>query len=497
MAALDSLLRIVDQQGANELRLGSDKPPSMFAQGAPKKLTMPATSTESLVGLFGELLDTARMALLDKLGRVEFKHDAEKAGSFQVTITKRPGATLAFDAIVMKAAALGAPAPAAAAPALAPPPAPPPHTSEPPIAQAPRGGLPLKLGAPLDAMLARAAAMNASDVHLSEEDVPRARVHGRLTPLGAELHGSLFEIARAAFGPALERRLEALGSFDAAIELPSGGRGRVNVYASSRGLTMAIRLLPRAIPSLGSLGFPLPIDELAELPHGLVLVTGATGSGKSTTLAALAQEALATRSIVLVSLEDPIEYQLSAGPEHGSLVRQRQIGRDVRDFPTGLRDALREDPDVLLIGEMRDAESIQLALTAAETGHLVLASLHARSAVNAVERIIDTYPPERQAQIRIMLADSLRAVVAQRLLPSASGGRVLAAEILRATTSVQAAIRDSKLGAMRSAMQAGKSEGMIVLERVLVDLVRKKQISIDVARTAANDVGTFAQYLST
>lgn len=514
MSALDSLLRIVDQQGANELRLGSDKSPAMFAQGTPKKLTMPATTTETLQELFGELLDATRLAQLERLGRIEFSHRAEKIGTFTVTVTKRPGAVLAFDAIVLRAKAVAAatsapaeaprapdrreetsaedaPAPAPRARSEAPEPGP---STGPSIAPSRH---PYRLSGGLEELIGRAMQMGASDVHLSEGDRPVARVHGRLVPLDEALAAPLWDLARASFGEQIDARLREQASCDLALELPHGARGRVNVYTTSRGVAMAIRLLPRSIPGLTSLGFPLPIEELAHLPNGLVLVTGATGSGKSTTLAALAQHAISSRSVVLVTLEDPIEYELTSASGQ-SLVRQRQIGRDVRTFATGLRDALREDPDVLLVGEMRDSESIQLALTAAETGHLVLASLHSRGAVSAVERIIDTYPPERQGQIRVMLADSLRAVVAQQLLPSEAGsGRVLAAEILRVNTSVASAIRDAKAGAMKSAMQAGRSDGMIPLERSLADLVRKRVVSVEVARAAANDQGTLAQYLTT
>ena len=186
------------------------------------------------------------------------------------------------------------------------------------------------------------------------------------------------------------------------------------------------------------------IESLVGLPHGLVIACGPTGSGKSTTLAALAQQALALRPRVLITLEDPIEYRIVPG-RTGGLVRQREIGREVSDFATGLRDALREDPDILLIGEMRDAETISLALTAAETGHLVLTSLHSRTSASAIERIVDTYPPERQHQIRVQLADALRAVIAQRLLPRADGrGRVPAVEFLRITFAVANLIREGK-----------------------------------------------------
>lgn len=492
MPALDSLLRIVDQQGANELRLGSDKAPSMFAAGAPKKLAIPPTTTETLRDLFGELLDASRLAQLDKLGRVEFVHEADKLGAFRITITKRPTGALAFDAIVMRANA-APPAPPAPAPIATVAPRPAPPASSPPKAPLAEGS-PYRSTAALDELLSRAISMGASDVHISESDPPVARVHGHLVHLDSAPATAACDAALHGFGDIVEARLAERASCDLAIDLPGGGRGRLNAFRTSRGLALAIRILPRSVPTLHSLGFPIGIDDLANLPNGLVLATGATGSGKSSTLAALAQHAIQTRSAVLVTLEDPIEYVFEA--THQSLVRQRQIGRDVRDFATGLRDALREDPDILLIGEMRDAESIQLALTAAETGHLVLASLHSRSAVSAVERIIDTYPAERQNQIRVMLADSLRAVIAQRLLPREGGGRVLAAEVLRVTTSVGSAIREAKMGSMKSAMQSGKSEGMITLERSLADLVKRRAITLEAGRAASNDPYTFAQYVS-
>jgi twitching motility protein PilT len=268
---------------------------------------------------------------------------------------------------------------------------------------------------------------------------------------------------------------------------------RVHIFRSDSGRAASIRLLPRHAPSLASLDLPIALDDLVELPHGLVLVCGASGSGKSTTLAALAQEAFRRRSVVLTTLEDPIEYVLVA-PDT-SVLRRRQIGRDVPDFASGLRDALRQDPDVILIGEMRDPETISLALTAAETGHLVLASLHSRSAASAIERIIDAYPPERASQIRSQLADSLRAVIAQRLLPRARGsGRVVALEVLRANHAVAALIRDGKTAQITSVIQAGRREGMIMLERSLADRVAAGEVRLEDARAAANDPAALAMY---
>ena len=267
--------------------------------------------------------------------------------------------------------------------------------------------------------------MNGSDLHLLEGETPSVRVGGALSRLDDQAAVSFAELLTC--DDETRRRMLAGESVDRGIEVDDVARIRLHVYATSTGLAAAVRLLPRTPPNLASLQLPVAIDDLAFAPHGLVLVCGATGSGKSTTLAALAQEALRRRSIVLVTLEDPIEFTLEASAE--SLVRRRQIGRDARDFASALRDALRADPDVLLVGEMRDPETIALALTAAETGHLVLASIHSRGAASAIERIVDSYPPEGQQQVRSQLADSLRAIIVQRLIPRArrtagqAGGR--------------------------------------------------------------------------
>jgi twitching motility protein PilT len=345
----------------------------------------------------------------------------------------------------------------------------------------------------LDGLVTSAAALRASDLHLADGELPCVRVDGRLHRL--DLAAGVDVAATLALGEAERARVAAGESIDLGRDVEGAGRVRIHVFLTSEGFAAAVRLLPRAAPSLASLHLPLPIDDLAELPAGLVLVCGATGSGKSTTLAALAQEALRRRSIVLATLEDPIEFALS--PPETSLVRRRQVGRDVRAFAAGLRDALREDPDVLLLGEMRDAETIGLALTAAETGHLVLSSLHSRSAASAIERIVDAYPPTAHGQIRSQLADSLRAVVVQRLLPRVRGdGRVLALEILRVNHAVGALIRDGKTSQVASTLQAGKREGMLSLERCLADKVQAGEVRLEDARAAANEPGSLAMYLA-
>jgi twitching motility protein PilT len=520
MPQLDSLLRIVVAQGADELRLGTDKAPSMFAAGIAKKLTIPPTSTVTLLELFGELLEPAKLDELERVGKLEIEHGAEKLGAWTIRVTRQPGGERAFDAIVKKGAAANksaasTPNDAGLVKAVASPlvsqtstaqPSPaatssqptPPRTLELPeavsLAELDRLAAPTRPTELLTQLIDRAAALGASDLHLAEGEPPTVRIDGRLRALDDEPLRGLDALLSASFGiEALAPRREGRG-VDLGFELGDGARGRLNVYQTSRGIAAALRLLPNDAIGIAQLGFPVPIEELAALPHGLVLATGPTGAGKSTTLVALAREILRRRSVLLISLEDPIEQRLVA--PRGSLVRQRQVGRDVASFAVGLRDALREDPDVLLIGEMRDPESIALALTAAETGHLVLTSLHSRSAASAIERILDACPGEKRAELRTQLADSLRAVLGQRLLPRVSGtGRVLAAEVLRVTPAVSSAIREGKLSAIRTAMQSGRGEGMIPLERSIAELVHRRQISVDAARAAGCDLEALSQYL--
>ena len=340
-------------------------------------------------------------------------------------------------------------------------------------------------------LVATAGALRASDIHLLDGACPVVRVDGALRQL-ADAPVSLLPLL--SLGAEQEHRIALGHSVDVGLDVESVGRVRLHVFRTAEGTAASVRLLPSAAPSLASLQIPVPLDDLVVAPSGLVLVCGATGSGKSTTLAALAQEALRRRSIVLTTLEDPIEYGLAAS--HTSIVRRRQVGRDVADFASGLRDALREDPDVILVGEMRDPETIGLALTAAETGHLVLSSLHAPSAASAIERIVDVYAPQRQAQIRVQVADVLRAVVAQWLLPRARGsGRVMVVEVLRVTHAVAALVRDGRTAQIATAIQSGRREGMITLERCLADRVQAGEVRLEDARALANDPASLSLYV--
>lgn len=497
MARVDSLLSILASQGANELRLGTDREPKMLAFGTPKRLSIPSTPEETLRELLGDILDREREQAVKAQGRLDVPYDAPGIGSFQVRLTARP--TGGFDVVFMKSSSKrpqvqGVPAPAASPPVMAVLPGGAP-ASPPPSERVEETPSPLaEPDAPREALahlMSAAASLRASDLHLSDGASPVVRVDGKLRALG-ELPVDLR--ALLSLGAAAEARLARGMSIDLGLSVPGAGRARVHVFHTADGLAASIRLLPGLAPSLGTLHLPVPLDDLAELPHGLVLVCGATGAGKSTTLAALAQEALRRRSVVLTTLEDPIEYALE--PVEGSLLRRREVGRDVHDFASGLRDALREDPDVLLVGEMRDPETISLALTAAETGHLVLSSLHSRSAASAVERIVDAYPPERQAQIRVQLADALRAIVVQRLLPRARGsGRVPCIELLRGTHAVASIVREGKTAQLASALQSGRREGMLSLERSLADRVQAGEIRLEDARAVANEPASLAMYL--
>jgi twitching motility protein PilT len=432
--------------------------------------------------LLEPLLDPERERVLAKDGVAELVYDAPGAGRFHAVIKLRasdPGDLTMLDVVLARGEAL------AAGPSAA---------GSPPTGHAARSSDP-EPAERFIALLERAVALRASDLHLCEGQTPTVRIDGGVRPMHAEPVASLAQLVGGSLAEGIRAASSSGRSVDLAFEAAGTGRFRVNLYVASGRPCASVRILPSTVPALPSLQLPVPLDDLVDMPHGLVLVCGPTGSGKSTTLASLAQEAVRRRNIVLITLEDPIELRLDAGAR-GSLVRQREVGRDVLDFPTGLRDALREDPDMLLVGEMRDAESIGLALTAAETGHLVLASLHSRSAASAIDRIVDTYAPERNAQVRIQLADSLRAVVSQRLLPRASGpGRVVAVEVLRNNYNVAALIREDRTAQIATVMQSGRKEGQLPLERCLADLVRSGQASLEDARAVANDPVAFASYM--
>lgn len=500
MPRIDSLLAIVVQQGANELRIRAGEEPKMLAHGTPRKLSLPKMSEETLRELLGELCGDDAEASLVSAGRHDITYEAPSDFVFSISLARVSGGPLEArfqliratkrEVLEVSSKDRSPPPHVRPEPAGGPPSVPASsevtpldsRTAEP----GPSFGTRTRFAAhdELAALVARAASARASDLHLADGNSPFVRVDGKLRVL----HDMAVELPQLLSLSSEDlARLDSGHSIDTAFQVEGAGRVRAHVYSTETGLAAAIRLLPEEAPTFGSLQMPVAFDDVCMLPHGLVLVCGATGEGKSTTLAALAQEALRRRSILLVTLEDPVEYELV--PSRSSIVRRRRIGRDCSTFATGLRDALREDPDVLLVGEMRDPETVALALTAAETGHLVLASLHSRSAASAIERIVDVTAPERQQQVRLQLAESLRVVVSQRLLPRARGpGRLPVVEILRVNHAVSAMIREAKTAQISHALQAGRAEGMLPFERSLADRVRSGEVRLEDARAVAHDV---------
>ncbi len=341
-------------------------------------------------------------------------------------------------------------------------------------------------------LLDAAVAAGASDLHLTAGLVPYLRVRGVLRPLAGATALSateLHQLLEAALSAEQRSTLSATGDLDIGLTLGQadgqGRRFRVNVFRQTGTLAAAIRIVPSHIPEMGELGLPATIQRFVELDGGLVLVTGPTGSGKSTTLAAMTEQINRTRADHIVTIEDPIEYRYSSA---ASIVQQREVGIDTCSFATALRHALRQDPDVILIGELRDLETIRIALTAAETGHVVFATLHSADVTSSVNRVIDVFPADQQAQIRSQLALSIQGCVSQRLLPGADDTLAVATEVMVATSAVRNLIRDDKLHQLRSVLETGGEHGMHTFDQSLSELVRRNQLDPSVARRAAHSV---------
>ncbi|WP_349975945.1 PilT/PilU family type 4a pilus ATPase [Pseudomonas sp. WHRI 8519] len=315
-------------------------------------------------------------------------------------------------------------------------------------------------------LLARAGDAGASDLHLAAGEIPMLRVEGELRRMALP---SMTPVALTdALAPLLDERRRqqwAQGDEqDLALELPPLGRFRLNLFRQLNGPAATFRLIPKRIATLDELDLEDVFRSVAQWTDGLILLGGTTGSGKSSTLAALVDQLNRQRPLHIITLEDPVEVIHSS---QRSLVNQREIGRHCRDFSQGLRSALRQDPDVIVIGELRDLETIRLALRAAETGHLVLATVHTRSAAGSVDRLVDVFAAEEKPLVRAMLAESLRMVVAQVLVKRAGGGRVAAREVLVGTPAVRNLIREGRMAQLNSVMQAGAAQGMRTMEGAL------------------------------
>jgi twitching motility protein PilT len=332
----------------------------------------------------------------------------------------------------------------------------------------------------IDDLLEQMVARKASDLHISVASPPAIRVRGEVERLddydaltGEDTQQLLYRILSSE----QQKQLEIKRQLDLSHSIPGLARFRVNVYFQKESVGAAFRMIPDELKTLEELGIPPTLHQLAEKPRGLVLVTGPTGSGKSTTLAALIDEINRNRAEHILTIEDPIEF---LHRHKKCIVNQREIGPDATTFAEALKAALRQDPDVILVGEMRDLETISTALTAAETGHLVFGTLHTQSAPSTIDRIIDVFPPEQQEQVRIMIANSLQGVVTQTLLPTADGvGRVPALEVLLPDDAVRNLIRQGKVEQIYSVMQTNTSRGMQTMEQALADLYQRNIVKLE------------------
>ena len=331
----------------------------------------------------------------------------------------------------------------------------------------------------LQSMLITLVESKGSDLHLTVGSPPMIRVHGGLQPLPG--YGKLNSsdtalLAHAAVSEQQWQTFQRHQELDFAYSITGVSRYRGNLYAQRNSYGAVFRAIPHDIKPLDELGMPPAVARFAHLPRGLVLVTGPTGSGKTTTLASLLDLANRSRSAHIVTIEDPIEF---LHPHKRSLVNQREVGTDTESFQTALKYALRQDPDIILVGELRDLETTATALTAAETGHLVLATLHTQSATQTIDRVIDIFPPHQQLQIRAQLAAGLQGVVTQALAPRADGkGRVVISEILTATPAIRSLIREGKSHQIPSFMQAGGNEGMLAFDQHLAERVREGLVAL-------------------
>lgn len=319
----------------------------------------------------------------------------------------------------------------------------------------------------------------ASDIHYEEERPLCLRIDGTMQRIGTAEDVADFPAGIDTYLTDAQKEIYASGQdLDFAIETAEGQRCRVNLFHKMGEMGCVLRLLAEEIPTTEELGLPSLLQDLAMLPRGLVLVTGPTGSGKSTTLASMIDYANRNRQAHIITIEDPVEYRHAS---QQSLISQREVGRDVPSFAAALRSALREDPDIILVGEMRDHETIAAALTAAETGHLVLSTLHTNGAAKSVDRIVDIFPPHQQGQIRMQLSGTLKGIITQQLLKKKTKGRLAALEIMVSTPGILNMIREGKSHQISSAMQTGGKDGMILMDQALARLVQRGDISLEEA----------------
>ncbi len=453
MPALDKFLVALGTAPVTTLVLADGALAELQFDGGSRAITRQPLTSEQVVGLVREIAPPALQAAVMQGGPARFPYEAN--GIPVEVVVHRDG----IGRVVASIAPIGA-----ADPAL---------RQRPAVAAAPAGG-PRDA---LEALLRRMADQKASDLHLRVGEPPILRVDGELERVagGAPLTGDVLEQMLLAWMPERNRAefLES-GDTDFAIELPGVARFRGNALRDRCGAAAVFRLIPSTIVSAEQLGLSPEVQALCGLTKGLVLVTGPTGSGKSTTLCGMIDLVNRSRSDHVLTIEDPIEF---VHPNKKCVITQRQVGVHTSSFKTALRAALREDPDVVLVGELRDLETVAIAIETAETGHLVFGTLHTTTAAGTVDRIIDQFPSDRQEQVRMMLSESLRGVISQVLVKKVGGGRAAAREVLLATSAVSNLIREGKTFQLPTVMQTSRKLGMVTMNDALLELVASKQVT--------------------
>jgi twitching motility protein PilT len=471
VARLDRLIQVLHDQRADALRLAVGKPAALVSNGAARPLTKEPLTDGQILTLVREVADPASAPRLGGSEAVSFPYTAP---SGQVTVAFTPGA--GGPVVEVRGQSSAAHAPGAA----------------------PVGGRsPAELveaRAALDDLFRLLVDAGASDLHLRSGEPPLLRQHGELVrqdrpALPAErLETMLISIMT----PREIAEFREIGDTDWAYEIPELARFRCNAGRDRHGPIAVFRVIPTSVRTADEMGLSREVQNLCYLTKGLVVVTGPTGSGKSTTLAALVDLMNRTRNDHIITIEDPIEF---VHQSKKCLVTQRQVGVHTRSFKQALRAALREDPDIILVGEMRDLETVSIAIETAETGHLVFGTLHTTTAASTIDRIIDQFPPDRQSQVRVMLSESLRGVIAQTLCKKIGGGRVAAREILLTIPAVSNLIREGKTFQIPSVMQTNRRAGMVTLNDALMELVEAKQVEPKEAYMKAVEKAGFAAAL--
>jgi twitching motility protein PilT len=482
--SLASYLDILRQTHADELLLVPGEPISVTVPGRPPSRAGSPVPAQAILAIAEELLSHDQ---LRALGQGSQRVDHEHGGTDYVIEVVRHGGGVAL-ALRPARAAVRAQSPAstprpaappapASAPTPTPAPAPAPASTHARAQAATAHDIPrIEVGRRIDELLREMIAKRASDLHLSADNPPTLRIDGEIRPLsqrGKLSSSEIFAMVVEVMNDRAQKDFAELRDADCAYELPGVARFRVNVFEDRKGTGAVLRQIPIEVIPADKLGLPSACIDLCMLSKGLVVVTGPTGSGKSTTLAAMIDHINKSRTDHIITIEDPVEF---VHTNIRCLINQREVGAHTKSFKNALRAALREDPDIVLVGEMRDLETIAIAIETAETGHLVFGTLHTTTATSTVDRIIDQFPADRQAQIRVMLSESLKGVVAQVLCKRIDGGRIAAHEVLLGTPAVGAMIREGKTFQLGNVMQTSKAQGMTTMNDSLFALVQKNLV---------------------